>query len=73
MLCSKTSVKLYKAGVIDARAMSSLREAVKAVLRVTTTNNNPTSVALAAPVSSKKLLQFTNMGPFPGTRRDGLN
>jgi hypothetical protein len=73
MLWSNTLVKLYKAGVIDARAMSSVRDVDKWVLSVTTTNSSPTSVAPADPVKVKKLLQLISIGSFLGTWRDSRN
>jgi hypothetical protein len=73
MLWSNTPVKLYKAGVIDARATSNFRDVDKSVPSVTTTNSNPRSVAPAVPVKVKKSLQVVSIGSFLGTWRDSLN
>ena len=73
MLWTNTPAKLYKAGVIDARATSNFRDVDKPVPSVTTTNSNPSSVAPADPVKVKKLLQLVSIGSFLGTGRDSLN
>lgn len=49
MLCSRTLAKLYKAGVSDAWAMSSLRAVGKPEPSVTTTKSKPTRVPPAPP------------------------
>jgi hypothetical protein len=64
MLWNRTLAKLSNTGVSDACAMTSFRELDKPVPSVTTTKSNPTSVAPAAPVIVKKLLQPLNIGTF---------
>src|SRR5208337_1569256 len=71
-LWSSTPVKLSNAGDIDARATSSVRDVDRPVPSVTTTNNNPTSVAPADAVATKKLLQALSIGPFLDIRRHSL-
>ena len=58
---SSTSAKLINAGVIKARATSSLRDVERSTPSVMTTNSNPISPAPAEPVKVKKLLQPLNI------------
>ena len=62
MLWKSTLPKQYKAGVIEASAISIARDVDKWVPSVTTTNSNPISVAPADPVRAKKLLQALSTG-----------
>jgi len=62
MLWKRTLAKLSNTGVSDACAMTSFQELDKPVPSVTTTNSKPTSVAPAAPVTVKKLVQPLNTG-----------
>ena len=68
MLWSSTPLKLYNAGVIDARAMSIVRDVGNPLPSVTTTNSNPTSVAPADPVMANKLLHSRSIGRVSGNQ-----